>query len=48
MTDNDQSEGIEATIEAAQLRAAANQFRLKLRQHQQKLREVTTPRRREN
>ena len=34
------TEGIQAAIEAAQLRAAANQYRLKIRQHQQQLRQI--------
>jgi hypothetical protein len=40
MTDATTGEGIQAAIEAAQLRAAANQYRLKLRQHQQRLRQI--------
>jgi hypothetical protein len=32
MSNNDSGEGIQAAIEAAQARAAANQLRLKLRQ----------------
>ncbi len=40
MTDATPSEGIQAAVEAAQLRAAANQYRLKLRQHQQQLRQI--------
>ena len=36
------AEGIQAAVEAAQLRAAANQYRLKLWQHQQALRQIKT------
>ncbi len=36
------SDGIQAAVEAAQLRAAANQYRLKLRQHHQELRQIKT------
>ena len=37
---------IQAAIEAAQLRAAANQYRLKLRQHQQNLKQIRTGKKR--
>lgn len=39
---NTPDEGIQQAIEAAQLRAAANQYRLKLRLHQQSLRQIKT------
>ncbi len=35
-----QDEGVQAAVEAAQLRAAANQYRLKMRQHLQQLRQI--------
>jgi hypothetical protein len=44
MTDSTPDEGIQQTIEAAQLRAAANQYRLRLRLHQQQLRQIRTGR----
>jgi hypothetical protein len=44
MTTSDAAEGIQAAIEAAQLRAAANQYRLKLRLHQQSLKQLQQPR----
>jgi hypothetical protein len=46
MIDSTPDEGIQQAIEAAQLRAAANQYRLKLRLHQQQLRQVKNDKRR--
>ena len=40
------AEGLQQTIEAAQLRAAANQYRTKLRLHQQLLRDLKTGKKR--
>jgi hypothetical protein len=41
-TTTTEDDGIEAAVEAAQIRAAANQYRLKLRQHQQLLKDIRT------
>lgn len=41
-----EDEGIQEAIEAVQLRAAANQYRTKLRLHQQLLKELKTGKKR--
>ena len=45
-TSDTADDGIQEAIEAAQLRAAANKYRLKLRQHQQSLEQVKTGKKR--
>ena len=46
MTSSTNDASIQEAIEAAQLRAAANQYRTKLRLHQQLLREIKTGKKR--
>jgi len=46
MTDADSGQDLQELIEAAQLRAAANQYRSKLRRHQQELRDLKTGKKR--